>query len=98
MQKINHDGIVEEECVTRLPKSATLERSHATLLSTLPSAQKVGLVFNKSLQSTYSCSEKDDIRLPILVARNRDTIETNRYKHHLTIEDRNSTKKRRKWN
>lgn len=96
MTKISDNGVVEEQCLTRLPQSSTLEKSHATLIAAFSETQSVGIVLDKSAQETYSCDGKDDIKLPLLITRKQDSIQTFRRKRFLpAVEEELDGKRRR---
>ncbi|KAI3321301.1 hypothetical protein HD806DRAFT_204895 [Xylariaceae sp. AK1471] len=65
-----------------------LRKSYATLVSKLNASggEPVQLVINKSMEDTYSCDLKPDMRLPLLVSRDAESIPNWTSKHQLTLE------------
>ncbi|KAF7532039.1 hypothetical protein G7054_g8326 [Neopestalotiopsis clavispora] len=94
MRQINNDGSVQEACLTKLPKSTTLQRSHASMVDLW--SEKAALLINKPLQDKYSCEEVDDVQLPLMVTRTKESIETHTFKRQLEFREPEHSSKRRK--
>ncbi|KAI1753679.1 hypothetical protein F4782DRAFT_545484 [Xylaria castorea] len=88
LQKSRDDGTIQSQCITRLPKSSSLKKSYATLVSKLSTfdSDPVQLVINKQMEDTYSSGSKTDMNLPLLVTRNAESIPRWTSKHKLTLE------------
>ncbi|OTA92268.1 hypothetical protein M434DRAFT_326664 [Hypoxylon sp. CO27-5] len=86
LQKFKDDGTMQSECLTRLPKSSTLEKSFATLVNAFERKESVQLVLNKATEDNYSCEEEPDLDLPLLITRQSETIPQWTSKHYLALE------------
>lgn len=66
--RLYEGGTVQEECLTRLPLSGSLESSYASLLAPFDGDEatraQIQLILNRATQVLYSCSEVPDIELP----------------------------------
>lgn len=96
LHKATEDGSFISECVMRLPRSAGLGTSHATLLNAFENEEDARIVINKSQQETYSVEEsaREDLKLPLLINRSRESIRRHVEKRGLTIEDFSQDSKR----
>lgn len=74
LQKLSEDGMAQEQCLTKLPKSSTLETSYSTLLASFQNSNSVHIVLNKAVQDSYSYEDVRDFELPVLVERQADSI------------------------
>jgi hypothetical protein len=78
LQRLYEDGTAQEECLTRLPSSSTLESSYASLLAPFTgdrsARDQIQVILNKRAQESYSCGMKDDFELPALLTRKVSSI------------------------
>ncbi|KAI0447554.1 hypothetical protein F4803DRAFT_498569 [Xylaria telfairii] len=99
LQKSRDDGTIQSQCLTRLPKFSSLEKSYATLVSKLSTSESdpIQLVINKAMEDTYSSESKPDMSLPLLITRNAESIPRWTSKHKLALElpDNNGSQRRR---
>ncbi|KAL3477514.1 hypothetical protein BJX99DRAFT_257331 [Aspergillus californicus] len=102
LQRLYEDGTAQEECLTRLPSSSTLESSYASLLAPFTgdrsTRDQIQVILNKTAQESYSCGMKDDFKLPALLTRKVSSIPSwmGKRPRGWLIEDAESSNKLRK--
>ncbi|KAL4941118.1 hypothetical protein BDV06DRAFT_223412 [Aspergillus oleicola] len=102
LQRLYEDGTAQEECLTRLPSSSTLESSYASLLAPFTgdrsTRDQIQVILNKTAQESYSCGMKDDFELPALLTREVSSIPSwmGKRPRGWLIEDAESSNKLRK--
>jgi hypothetical protein len=85
--------------ISRLPASANLESSHASLVSALDDGgSDFHLVLNQKPQDTYSVgrasAEQGDMQLPLVIRRAKESVPRFTGKHSLLLEDSGRAAKR----
>jgi hypothetical protein len=100
LQQLRSDGTTQFQCLTRLPLSPSLEQSYATLIRDSNASENhlIQLVIHKAMEDTYRHDIKPDIKLPLLITRDKQSIPTLTGKHRLALthpEASRTTKQRR---
>ncbi|KAJ3942040.1 uncharacterized protein N0V96_007529 [Colletotrichum fioriniae] len=94
--KTMDNGDFVSECLMRLPKSSSLDMGHATFLNTFETEADARIIINKELQDTYSVEESvgEDLKLPLLINRSRESIPRHMENKRLAVSEFNSPSKR----
>lgn len=89
-------GDFVSECLMRLPKSSSLDMGHATFLNTFETEADARIIINKELQDTYCVEESvgEDLKLPLLINRSRESIPRHMENKRLAVSEFNSPSKR----
>ncbi|KAL8391894.1 hypothetical protein RB595_002190 [Gaeumannomyces hyphopodioides] len=90
LRKLDGNGMVQDECITKLPRASGLDMARATMVNArdVAEAGQVALVLDKAAQDEYSLGQAADrcVRLPVLATRTADTVPVLRYKRPMAIE------------
>lgn len=96
LQKLSEDGVAQEQCLSRLPQSASMRSSYVTLLSSFSDSDSMRMILNKAPQETYSCDDSPDVQLPALLVRKTNSIPTWTEKQSSRrLQDFNTSKRRK---
>jgi hypothetical protein len=85
LQTMRADGKIVAETITKLPKSATLEKSYAALVPT-DEHKNIRLVLNMALQDSYSSIGRTDFQLPAILDRTKESIPVQVYTSQRQLE------------
>jgi len=97
MRKVSEDRIAQEQHLTLLPISKTLQDSFSTLMTSLGNPENIHLLINKAAQEVYAVDDVSDFSLPALLVRKEQSIPSVAWRMPtFQLEDRGQIAKRRR--